>query len=72
MKKLEEKSKNYNLINFVYIISPKLLSLFHKTKNIDMTEFIKKVSKKKKIILYPAHEFWMDIGTKTDLLKSKN
>ena len=26
----------------------KLLSFFHKTKNIDMTEFIKKISKKKK------------------------
>lgn len=73
MKKLEEKPKNYNLINCgVYIISPKLLSYFHKAKNIDMTQFIERISKKKKkIILYPAHEFWMDIGTKVDLLKSK-
>ena len=73
MKKLEEKPKNYNLINCgVYIITPKLLSYFHKAKNIDMTQFIERISKKKKkIILYPAHEFWMDIGTKADLIKSK-
>ena len=73
MKNLEEKPSNYNLINCgVYILSPILFKYFNKAKNINMTDFIKKIkNKKKKVILYPAHEFWMDIGTKSDYLNSK-
>ena len=37
-----------------------------------MTEIIQLAkSKNKKIIIYPAHEFWMDIGTKKDYQKLK-
>ena len=37
-----------------------------------MTEIIQIAkSKNKKIIVYPAHEFWMDVGTKKDYQKLK-
>ena len=73
MRSLEEKPNNFKLINCgVYVISPDLLRYFKTVKKLDMTDFIQILSKKKKkIIIYPAHEFWMDIGNKTDLIKSK-
>ena len=37
-----------------------------------MTEIIQLAKVNKKIIIYPAHEFWMDIGTQKDYQKSKN
>ena len=39
---------------------------------INMTDFIKVAKyKNKRIIIYPAHEFWMDIGTIKDYQQSK-
>lgn len=73
MQNIEEKPKIYDLINCgVYVISPNLLKFYGQAKNFDMTDFINYFKKKrKKIILYPAHELWMDIGTKIDLKKSR-
>ena len=73
MKNLEEKPKKFQLINCgAYIISPKLFRYFGKTKIINMTEIIQLAkNKNKKIIVYPAHEFWIDIGTRKDYQKSK-
>lgn len=73
MKNLEEKPKKFQLINCgAYIISPKLFRYFGKIKTIKMTEIIQLAkNKNKKIIVYPAHEFWIDIGTQKDYQKSK-
>jgi len=73
MKNLEEKPTNFHLINCgAYIISPNLFKYFRNIKNINMTDFIKVAKyKNKRIIIYPAHEFWMDIGTIKDYQQSK-
>lgn len=74
------KTKGINIVNFIekpitkdkintgiYVISPKVIDLIDK-KKFEMNEvFFKLKKKKKKIIIFPLHESWKDIGRSEDL-----
>ena len=70
LKKIDEKPTTF--VNYgigVYIFNKKILRYVGKEKYIDMIEFIKKIQSKKsyKVVTYPIHEEWMDIGNPLDL-----
>lgn len=64
---VEKPRKKYLVNAGIYVINPKLLSQIKKNKYLDMTTYIEKNLKKKKIITFPIYEKWQDIGTIKDL-----
>jgi len=74
------KTKGINVVNFIekpinkekinagiYVISPKAINMIDK-KNFEMNElFLKLKKQRKKIIIFPLHESWKDIGRPQDL-----
>ena len=68
---LEKPINEININAGIYVLSPRILKHLPNTK-IDMTEFFLKLKKlKKKIIIYPVYENWIDIGIKKDFNKAK-
>ncbi len=70
LKKIDEKPTTF--VNYgigVYIFNRKILKYTGKEKYIDMIRFIKNFQNKKKfkVITYPIHEDWRDIGNPLDL-----
>ena len=61
---IKEKPSYKNLINAgIYVLNPKLISFIEKGKYLDMPDlFIKAKLNKKKMIVYPIHEYWIDVG----------
>lgn len=64
-----EKPTTKNYINAgIYAISENTLIYLPKNKRIDMTHFVEILNqKRKKIVVYPFHEYWIDIGNKKKL-----
>lgn len=70
LKKIDEKPTTF--VNYgigVYIFNRKILKYTGKEKYIDMIKFIKNFQNKKKfrVVTYPIHEEWRDIGNPLDL-----
>ena len=70
---LEKPIDELNINTGIYVLNPKILKYIPKRK-IDMTEVFLILKKlKKKIIVYPVYENWIDIGDKEDFdLAKKN
>lgn len=69
---IEKPTQKININTGIYIINPKALK-FIPNKKFDMTELFHSLKQnKKKIIIYPAHEDWVDIGLKKDFIKAKS
>lgn len=68
-----EKPVNKSFINAgVYVINPELIKKIKYNSYLDMPNFITSLIKQnKKIIMYPLHESWIDIGTIDQLRKIK-
>jgi dTDP-glucose pyrophosphorylase len=68
----EEKPKTYSHINAgVYVLDPQALDLLNDSMPCDMPtlfESIKRVSGR--IVAYPAHEDWLDVGSQIDLARA--
>ena len=71
--KIEEKKEKKVFINTgIYILSPKVQNFFIKKKYCDMTDLIHDgIKRKKKIVIFPFHENWFDLGLKEKYLKHK-
>ena len=68
---LEKPIDEININTGIYVLSPKILKYIPKGK-IDMTEVFSILKKlKKKIIIYPVYENWIDIGHKKDFDRAK-
>lgn len=68
IESFEEKPVYRSNINAgVYAFKPETLILLKKNTPCDMPDFFRKISKKGKSIVFPAHESWIDIGRKEDL-----
>lgn len=70
---IQEKPINRNYINAgVYALSQNALNLIRKNESLDMTTlFNRMIKNSKKIVAYPIHENWLDIGNPGDLLKAE-
>ena len=60
---LEEKPLHKFFVNAgVYVISPEVLSSIPENKFHNMTDVIGPLLEKKKVVSFPIHEYWIDIG----------
>ena len=55
----------------VYVISPKVLSSIPENKFHNMTDVIGPLLQKKKVVSFPIHEYWIDIGNLEDYHKAR-
>ena len=57
----------------IYIINPDIIDFISDNKYIDMPDLISLAMKvKRNIIVYPVHEYWLDIGKPESLNKAKD
>jgi len=69
---IEKPSEKININTGMYILNPKALNYIG-NKKIDMPQvFLKLKKKKKKIIIYPIYDEWLDLGDKETLKKIKD
>ena len=67
-----EKPSFRQLVNAgIYVINPQLIEQIKTNNYIDMHEFIKETkNREKNVIVYPVHEYWIDIGKPETLNKA--
>ena len=70
----EEKPIKRILCNAgIYVLSPELLALSLPKPPFNMTDLLENcISQKEKIVAFPIHEYWSDIGTPDDLLRARH
>ncbi len=71
LNSFEEKPSYINLINTgIYVINPKLIANIPQNKYMDMPSLlIKSRAAQSKVIVYPIHEYWIDVGRPESLKK---
>ena len=71
-KSMVEKPSFRQLINAgIYVINPSIIEFITSNKYLDMPNLISTMNKKgKKIIVYPVHEYWLDVGKPETLNKA--
>ena len=68
IKKFEEKPIHVSYINAgVYVLQPEAIRLLNHNEICDMPTLFERISKSGKIIAYPMHESWVDVGRPEDL-----
>ena len=68
IKAIREKPTYRDFVNAgVYIVDPKILGLVPRDMRFDMTELIERVIQSGKVIAFPLHEAWIDLGRHEDL-----
>jgi dTDP-glucose pyrophosphorylase len=70
---VNEKPVQKNKINAgIYVINPKSIVRFERENFKNMTDFFSiMISQSKKVIAYPLHEQWLDVGRHEDLEKAQ-
>lgn len=64
----EKPVDTYNINTGIYVLNKNCLKFLKKNQYMDMTDFFNLLKiKKKKIIVYPIYENWLDIANKQDL-----
>ena len=59
----EKPVYRHNINAGIYIVDPKLIELIKKGTFEDMPTFlIKAIKNKNKVVVYPIHEYWIDVG----------
>ncbi len=71
-KSMVEKPSFRQLINAgIYVINPSIIEFIESNQYLDMPNLISTMNKKgKKIIVYPVHEYWLDVGKPETLNKA--
>lgn len=69
----EKPTFNNNINAGVYIINKTLLEIIMEDEFIDMPEVLMRAKNSgKKVILFPLHEYWLDIGLPNNLKEAEN
>ena len=68
----EKKVTEHFAIAGIYVFSPKVLKKIKQNENLDMISFLKKLKKSNyKIIAFPAHENWVEVGIMENFKKMR-
>ena len=72
-KSIIEKPTFKHFINAgIYIINPQIINELSNKEYLDMPDLLnKRIDKNYKIVVYPIHEYWLDIGRIDSLNKAK-
>lgn len=69
----EKPTYNYYANAGIYLIKRELLELIPEDTFFNATDFIEKlISKKKNVVRFPIHGYWIDIGNKDEYAKAKD
>ena len=70
---IKEKPVQKSKINAgVYVISPKLIKKLAANSALNMTDFFSlMIAKSEKVVAYPLHEKWLDVGRHEDLMEAE-
>ena len=67
-----EKPLQKNFVNGgIYVFKKEIIKNIKKNKRMDINDLFKKIIQTKKIIVYPLHEFWSDVGDMKELKRIK-
>ena len=71
--KIEEKPVQSYLVNAgIYCLNPGIFSMLPEHQYLDMPTFIGNlIDNKKKVSVFPVHEYWLDIGRKDDFMRAE-
>lgn len=71
---IKEKPVHHYFINAgIYVISPELFLSIPKEERIDMPSLLdQKISELHSVLMYPLHEYWLDIGRMDDFYQAQN
>ncbi|MBN7818872.1 nucleotidyltransferase family protein [Bowmanella yangjiangensis] len=70
---LEEKPIQRFFVNAgIYAINPEIINTISKQEKLDMTDLLDSIiNKSGKVIMFPIHEYWMDIGRLDDFHRAQ-
>lgn len=69
----EKPTKRFFINAGIYICSPSLLNLIDKDEHIDMTDLITRfLSQNINALMFPIHEYWLDIGKLEDYKRAQS
>lgn len=70
---MEEKPVQRFFINAgIYVVSPKLVNAVPANHNIDMPTLLEQqIEQKKQVLMFPIHEYWLDIGRMDDFNRAQ-
>ena len=69
---LEEKPVHTFFVNAgIYVLEPDVLKMIPDS-HINMTDLLKKLLSRKKVVAFPVHEYWIDIGQFEDFQKANS
>ena len=73
MKELQEKPSYSFFVNAgIYVLNPEIIYQVEKDEYLDMTDlFNKNIQQKKRTLVFPIREYWMDIGRIEDFQKAQ-
>lgn len=71
---MQEKPIQRYLVNTgIYVVSPDLFMKVPCQEHIDMPTLLEQqIARQKKVLMFPIHEYWLDIGRMDDLSKAQN
>lgn len=71
---IKEKPVHHYFVNAgIYVISPELFLSIPKEERIDMPSLLdQKISESHSVLMYPLHEYWLDIGRMDDFYQAQN
>lgn len=70
---IEEKPSQRFLCNAgIYVLAPRAIDLVTAESRVDMTDLIEQaMAKEEKVVVFPIHEYWADIGNRADLDRAR-
>ncbi|MGI8464310.1 nucleotidyltransferase family protein [Pectobacterium punjabense] len=72
IKMIEKPVQSYYVNAGIYVVSPELFNSVEKNKKIDMPTLLEdKIEQSGEILMFPIHEYWLDIGRMDDFKKAQ-
>ncbi|WP_405077687.1 nucleotidyltransferase family protein [Pectobacterium versatile] len=72
IKMIEKPVQSYYVNAGIYVVSPELFNSVGKNKKIDMPTLLEdRIEESGEVLMFPIHEYWLDIGRMDDFKKAQ-
>ena len=69
---VEKPIEKININTGIYVFNPEIVKFISNNKSVDMPDVLLKIkNRNKKVIIFPVHEEWSDLGLKKDLFATQ-